>query len=101
MKPVPHRDSNRDDDMRQHPIEVLLSDVRNAVANALAEDIGTGDISAVLVPAERMATARVICRDNAVICGQPWVDEVLHQVDPALRSSWRVADGRAPARTGF
>ena len=83
--------------MRQHPIEVLLADVRNCVANALAEDIGTGDISAALVPASRQASARVICRDDAVICGRPWVDEVLLQVDPTLRITWRVADGQEVA----
>ena len=83
--------------MKQHPIEVLLADVRGMVATALAEDIGTGDISAALVPPERVATARVICRDNAVICGQPWVDEVFRQVDASLRVAWRVADGQEVA----
>lgn len=83
--------------MNQHPIEVLLAGVSGSVATALAEDIGTGDISAALVPSSKNSLARVICRDTAVICGQPWVDEVFHQVDPTLRVTWRVSDGQEVA----
>ncbi len=71
------------------------------VRRALDEDVGPGDLTASLVPAERRATATVICRESAVICGQPWVDEVLRQVAPAARAQWRVKDGQrcAPGDT--
>jgi nicotinate-nucleotide pyrophosphorylase (carboxylating) len=59
----------------------------------LREDVGTGDITAQLVPQHAIATASVICRETAVICGRPWVDEVFRQTDPALNVSWSIAEG--------
>jgi nicotinate-nucleotide pyrophosphorylase (carboxylating) len=71
------------------------------VRRALDEDVGAGDLTASLVPADRRATATVICRESAVICGQPWVDEVLRQVAAEARAQWRVRDGQrcAPGDT--
>ncbi len=71
------------------------------VRRALEEDVGAGDLTASLVPASRRATATVICRESAVICGQPWVNEVLRQVAPGARARWRVQDGQrcAPGDT--
>jgi nicotinate-nucleotide pyrophosphorylase (carboxylating) len=63
------------------------------VAQALAEDVGSGDITADLVPADNLAAARVLCRETAVICGRNWVDEVFRQIDPGLQLHWQVYDG--------
>ncbi|WP_137893230.1 carboxylating nicotinate-nucleotide diphosphorylase [Ramlibacter sp. 2FC] len=63
------------------------------VRRALEEDVGSGDLTASLVPAEQRATATIICREAAVICGQPWVDEVLRQVAPDAQANWLVQDG--------
>ncbi|WGL16641.1 carboxylating nicotinate-nucleotide diphosphorylase [Microbulbifer bruguierae] len=71
----------------------LVEDIRRAVSNALAEDIGDGDITAQLIPAERQARARVITREDCVFCGKAWVDEVFHQLDPQLTINWLVEDG--------
>ena len=70
-----------------------LSDLSATVANALREDVGSGDLTAQLVPADRQATARLLCREYAVICGRPWVDEVLRQLDPTAKIHWQVAEG--------
>lgn len=64
-----------------------------AVTQSLQEDIGSGDITAQLIPAERQASARVITRENAVIAGQAWVDEVFRQVDTTVDIEWFCQDG--------
>lgn len=69
--------------------KTLAQDVRNA----LAEDVGSGDITARLIPASTVAEARVISRENAVICGSAWFDEVYRQLDPKVHVIWRCADG--------
>ena len=73
--------------------EQLQLEITNSVARALQEDIGEGDITAQLIPANAQANATVITRDNAVICGQPWVDEVFRQFDPQVKLEWFVKDG--------
>ena len=70
----------------------LLADLHTVVAHALAEDVGSGDVTARLVP-EHDARAYVISREDAVVCGRPWVDEVFRQLDPTIRVEWRVAEG--------
>src|SRR3569833_2060620 len=71
------------------------------ISRALREDIGGGDLTAALIPAEARAHARVICRDAAVICGTAWVDEVFRHVVPRLTICWHVRDGTTvgPAQT--
>jgi nicotinate-nucleotide pyrophosphorylase (carboxylating) len=61
----------------------ILADIPHCVARALEEDIGSGDITAQLIPQQQRASALVISRDQAVICGRPWVDEVFRQLDSA------------------
>jgi nicotinate-nucleotide pyrophosphorylase (carboxylating) len=68
-------------------------DVPEQVARALAEDVGSGDLTAALVPAGRQGRATVITREAAVLCGRPWVDEVFRQVDPTVRVQWDAAEG--------
>ncbi|MGB4247693.1 MAG: carboxylating nicotinate-nucleotide diphosphorylase, partial [Pseudohongiellaceae bacterium] len=76
----------------------LPSDIAATVAAALREDIGTGDITAQLIAQDALATAHIISREPAVICGVAWVNEVVRQVDPAIVISWHVSDGDAVAR---
>ncbi|MDW8260749.1 MAG: carboxylating nicotinate-nucleotide diphosphorylase, partial [Gammaproteobacteria bacterium] len=59
----------------------------------MAEDVGSGDVTAALVPAEQRASGEVLCRDSAVLCGTAWFDEVFRQLDPRVRVQWRAADG--------
>jgi nicotinate-nucleotide pyrophosphorylase (carboxylating) len=71
----------------------LAADITAAVARALAEDVGTGDRTAALVPAGQQATATITVRESAVLCGRPWVDEVFRQIDPAVAIRWSVDEG--------
>ncbi|WP_220802764.1 carboxylating nicotinate-nucleotide diphosphorylase [Pseudomonas sp. NCCP-436] len=71
----------------------LGSEIEANVRRALAEDIGSGDITAQLIPVERLASARVITREAAVVCGTAWVDAVFRQIDPRVAVHWRVHDG--------
>ncbi len=63
------------------------------VARALAEDVGTGDLTAALVPAGRTAKAHILAREAAVICGAPWVRAAVLACDSGARLHWHVADG--------
>ncbi len=71
----------------------LTADIERSVRIALEEDIGSGDITAELIPADKIANATVITREHATICGIPWVNEVFHQVDPDVKLEWHVRDG--------
>lgn len=67
--------------------------MRDAVSRALAEDLGTGDVTAALVPGAARAQATVICREEAVLCGAAWFEEVFRQLSPEVRAAWRLGDG--------
>ena len=69
------------------------AEVRRAVEFALAEDIGSGDATAGLIPAETRATATVVTREAAVLCGRPWFDACFRALDPDVVIEWRAADG--------
>ncbi|HEY0962184.1 MAG TPA: carboxylating nicotinate-nucleotide diphosphorylase [Pseudomonadales bacterium] len=71
----------------------LFAGLQQTVAAALAEDVGSGDITAELVPATQTAGARVLCREHAVICGEAWVSEVFRQVSPKISVQWLRRDG--------
>ncbi|MEB2325783.1 MAG: carboxylating nicotinate-nucleotide diphosphorylase [Pseudomonas sp.] len=71
----------------------LSAEIDATVRRALAEDVGSGDITAQLIPAERLAHASVITREAAVISGVAWVDAVFRQLDPRVAVHWQVADG--------
>ncbi len=62
-------------------------------ARALQEDVADGDLTASLVDAGRRAHARVLVREPAVLCGAPWVEATLAQLDPQVRIDWRCAEG--------
>ena len=69
------------------------NDIADSVRFTLAEDIGSGDITAQLIPAEELAHARIITRERAIIAGVAWVNEVFRQVDPEVEVIWRVKEG--------
>lgn len=69
--------------------EIILGNVRAA----LAEDIGSGDITAALIPADTQAQARVITREAGVMCGKSWVNLVFAQIDPSISLQWQAGDG--------
>jgi len=71
----------------------LPDDIFETVRRALAEDIGAGDLTAGLIPATTQAQAQVITREDAVLCGSAWFDEVFRQIDPSIRVAWRARDG--------
>jgi nicotinate-nucleotide pyrophosphorylase (carboxylating) len=79
------------------PTGVPAAVVADAVRLALAEDVGSGDVTAALVPEEAVASASVVCREDAVLCGRAWFDEVFRQLDPRVTVEWRVVDGEQVA----
>jgi nicotinate-nucleotide pyrophosphorylase (carboxylating) len=77
----------------QFPTPPSAQAIRSDVTRALAEDIGSGDVTAALLPAGAIATAQVITREDAVICGQAWFDACFHALDPTCAIEWQVRDG--------
>jgi len=71
------------------------TDLAQTVANALAEDLGSGDLTAALIPEAARSEAKVVCREAAVICGVGWFDETFAQIDGRVTVNWAVADGDA------
>ena len=71
----------------------LQNTIETNVRQALSEDIGSGDITASLIPESQQARARIIVREKAVIAGQPWFDEVFRQIDPTVKLDWQVKEG--------
>jgi len=67
---------------------------RADVARALAEDVGSGDLTAGLIDPARRARARILAREAAVICGTPWVEAALRALDPQVQLTWQVAEGQ-------
>jgi len=67
------------------------------VARALDEDVGSGDLTAQLIPASQTARARVITREPAVIAGRPWFDACFRALDPECTINWRINEGDAAA----
>ncbi|TBU88637.1 carboxylating nicotinate-nucleotide diphosphorylase [Phytopseudomonas dryadis] len=72
----------------------LSAEIEANVRRSLHEDIGSGDITAQLIPEARLAHATVITREAAVICGVAWVDAVFRQLDPRVSVHWQVQDGQ-------
>ena len=78
-------------------LPAYVTNLEASVRAALAEDLGgSGDHTARLTP-DHPAQARVICREPAVVCGRPWVDEVFRQLDPEIAVDWLVTEGERVA----
>ena len=75
------------------PVANLSADV----ARFLAEDIGSGDLTASIIPPSRQAQATVISRETTVVCGQPWFNEVFKQLDAAVQINWHCQEGQQVA----
>jgi len=71
--------------------------LRVEVRRALDEDIGSGDISAQLIPADRSAQACIVCRDAGVMAGRPWAEAAFNACDPGIEVAWKVDDGERVA----
>lgn len=71
----------------------LPEDLASQVEGALHEDVGTGDVTAALVPAAQQVRGAVITREAAVLCGRAWAQETFRQLDSRVRLSWHAADG--------
>jgi nicotinate-nucleotide pyrophosphorylase (carboxylating) len=69
------------------------SDLPQQVERALSEDIGAGDLTAALIPADRAGRASVITRESAILCGRPYVDACFARIDPRVRIEWRTDEG--------
>ena len=74
-------------------IEVLDEALLHSVRSALAEDVGSGDITAALIPADQHVEATDICRETAVLCGMAWFNAVFSELDTAIIINWAVRDG--------
>ena len=74
--------------------ESIAALARADVARALQEDLGSGDLTAALVPEGRRSRARILAREAAVICGAPWAEAALRALDPTVSLTWLVAEGQ-------
>ncbi len=74
-------------------LQLLAATASEDAARALREDLGAGDLTASLVPAGQNAQARILARESALICGRPWVEATLSQVDASITPRWRVGEG--------
>lgn len=77
----------------EYPSYLNASIIAEEVKTALAEDIGAGDLTAALIPAGTQASATIISREEAVICGCAWFEQCFKQLDPGTQLSWMVKDG--------
>ncbi len=92
--------------MSRIPTQQITPSPQQVLANvraALEEDVGSGDITAALIPADGLAAARVITREAGVLCGQAWVNAVFAEVDAAIEIEWLTGDGAciSPGETLF
>lgn len=71
----------------------LAADFERTIDSAIAEDVGAGDVTGLLVPAGEQVQARVIVREQAVLCGAPWLDTVMQKIAPGSTIEWHYAEG--------
>jgi nicotinate-nucleotide pyrophosphorylase (carboxylating) len=76
-----------------HPAVPVPADLAQQVARALAEDVGSGDLTAALIPADRLGRASVITREPAILCGVPYVAATFAALDARVRIEWQVHEG--------
>jgi nicotinate-nucleotide pyrophosphorylase (carboxylating) len=75
------------------PISQLMASIQQQVQSAIAEDVGTGDLTAQLIPSSQTAKASIIARETAVICGKDWVNACFAEIDPNVKIDWLVEEG--------
>jgi len=71
----------------------LIDSIESSVKYAIEEDVGSGDITAQLISEVKLANAKVITRDNAILCGSAWVNSVFKHISPSLVIKWHTQDG--------
>lgn len=81
-----------------NPTLTIPDDIDAVVRNALQEDVGSGDVTASLIPATRVCNALVVCREPAVLAGAPWFERVFANLDGTVSITWLHAEGTALAR---
>ncbi len=69
-------------------MELTADYIEEQVRRALAEDVGEGDLTAALIPADRLATASVVLREDALLCGREWFDAAFRLLEPRITVSW-------------
>lgn len=79
------------------PQSLLEQSIQINIQQALQEDIGAGDITALLTPEDEQAAATIISRDSMVLAGQPWVNALIQAYDPAVQVTWLKNDGERVA----
>lgn len=72
---------------------MMMKHIQTLVKAALAEDVGSGDLTAKLIPKAASAHAQLICRDDAILCGRPWFEAVFAAVDDSVELIWRAIEG--------
>lgn len=72
---------------------LLQSTFEENIDRALAEDVGEGDVTGALIPEDQVEASTVIVREQAVLCGAPWFEAVMHRVDPHILIDWAFAEG--------
>ncbi|HEY8521996.1 MAG TPA: carboxylating nicotinate-nucleotide diphosphorylase [Gammaproteobacteria bacterium] len=77
----------------QEPAVPLPPDIAAVVARALEEDVGAGDVTAALIAPATRARASVVAKEDAVLCGTAWFDEVFRRLEPSITVRWRCRDG--------
>ncbi|HEV3105315.1 MAG TPA: carboxylating nicotinate-nucleotide diphosphorylase [Trinickia sp.] len=80
-------------EIRAHYGAAFDATLARNVADALTEDVGSGDLTGRLVPGDALRDARIVVREEAVLCGVPWFVEVMRQVDPSIVIDWRYREG--------
>lgn len=75
------------------PVPPPAAEIERQVRNALDEDLGDGDLTAALIPAQANSSVRIVSREPGVLCGSAWVEEVFRQLDPGIEVTWEHADG--------
>jgi nicotinate-nucleotide pyrophosphorylase (carboxylating) len=88
LQPIQRKRRHYNSEMKISP-----EDIKHSVRLALKEDIGTGDLTAQLVPPQQNATARVISREEAVLCGRAWFDACFQLVDTRIQIQWHAKEG--------
>ncbi len=79
--------------MTPSDLALLDGEIERNVAAALAEDVGSGDLTAQLVDADTVSRATIVSREDAVLCGTAWFDRCFAKLDPAISIAWRATDG--------
>lgn len=82
-----------DSNANQHAPHIGHATIADDVARALEEDVGHGDLTAQLLPVTAMARARVITREDAVLCGRAWFETCFHALDASTQIHWHASDG--------